>query len=232
MPDVPVHIGPAAYAAWRATTLGAITERLEHRLILEMAGDVAGQRVLDVGCGDGAFACTLARRGADVVGVDPDPEMIKVARHRAEEVAGRAAFAEGHVERLPFPDDSFDVVVAVTVLCFVGDARAAISEMVRVLRPNGRLVLGDLGRWSAWAAVRVIAGRRGSATWRAARFRTAAELRALLQGAGVCEVAARGSVFYPPIGVLARVLAGPDLALGRLTTVGAAFIAVAGTKRV
>ncbi len=48
---------------------------------------------------------------------------------------------------------------------------------------------------------------------------------------GVCEVAARGSVYYPPIGVLARVLAGPDQALGRLTTVGAAFIGVSGTKK-
>lgn len=137
---MPVHIGPAAYAAWRATALGAITERLEHRLILEMAGDVAGQRVLDVGCGDGALACTLARRGADVVGVDPDPEMVEAANRRAVALANHAEFAEGHVERLPFPDDSFDVVVAVTVLCFVGDASAAISEMVRVLRPNGRLV--------------------------------------------------------------------------------------------
>lgn len=228
---MPVHIGPAAYAAWRATSLGTITERLEHRLILEMAGGVAGQRVLDVGCGDGALACTLARHGAEVVGVDADPAMLEAARRRADEGAGHAEFAEGHAERLSFPDDSFDVVVAVTVLCFVGDASGAISEMVRVLRPNGRLVLGDLGRWSAWTAVRVVAGWRGSAIWRSARFRTAAELRVLLQGAGVHEVTTRGSIYYPPVGAVARVLARPDPALGRLTTVGAAFIAVSGTKR-
>ncbi len=105
LPDgsgVLVHIGPAAYATWRATSLGAITERLEHRLILEMAGGVAGQRVLDVGCGDGALACTLARRGAEVVGVDPDPVMLEAARRRAVEYAIHAEFAEGHAECLPF----------------------------------------------------------------------------------------------------------------------------------
>lgn len=54
----------------------------------------------------------------------------------------------GDLNVLPFADLSFDLVTAITVLCFVPDARRAAAEMVRVLRPGGRLVLGELGWYS------------------------------------------------------------------------------------
>ncbi len=98
--------------------------------------------------------------------------------------------------------------------------------MARVLRPGGRLVLGELGRWSLWAMIRRLRGWFGSATWTAARFRTASELRALVEQAGLSVTTICGAVFYPPIGRLARTLAPFDPWLGRLTTIGAAFIAL------
>jgi SAM-dependent methyltransferase len=82
-PDAPAAIGPQAYVRWRATPLGAITEAMEQRLILDLMSDVAGARVLDAGCGDGALACAVASRGAVVSGVDPDPAMLAAARARA-----------------------------------------------------------------------------------------------------------------------------------------------------
>jgi ubiquinone/menaquinone biosynthesis C-methylase UbiE len=103
-------IGPEPYAAWRATSLGAITEAIEHRLILDMVGEIAGTHVLDAGCGDGALVCAMASRGAKATGVDPDPAMLAAARSRAATEGVRAAFLEVRVERLPFPDASFDVV--------------------------------------------------------------------------------------------------------------------------
>ncbi len=224
--DPPTTIGPEAYTTWRATSLGALTETIEQRLILELMGELRGARFLDAGCGDGALVCMAASRGAEATGVDPDRAMLATARSRARKLVLQANFLEGRVERLPFPDATFDVVAAITVLCFVSDANGAVREMVRVLRPGGHLLLGELGRWSLWAARRRVCGWFGSATWKAARFRTASELRALAERAGLSVMAVRGSVFYPPIGIVACIIAPLDDWLGRLTTFGAAFIAL------
>jgi ubiquinone/menaquinone biosynthesis C-methylase UbiE len=226
MTTAPTKIGPRVYNSWRMTSLGAVTEAIEQRLILDLMGSLKGARILDAGCGDGALVCAAALRGAIATGVDPDPVMLAAARTRAEEQGIKVAFLEGRVERLPFPDASFDVVAAITVLCFVADASGAVREMARVLRPGGRLVLGELGRWSLWAMIRHLRGWFGSATWTAARFRTAGELRALAEQAGLSVTTICGAVFYPPIGRLARTLAPLDPRLGRLTTIGAAFIAL------
>lgn len=229
-PDETVSIGPAPYAAWRATTLGAVTEAIEQRLILDLMGEVAGREVLDVGCGDGTLACAIAARGARPTGIDPDPAMLAAARSRAAMAGQRAIFLEGHVERLPFPDASFDVVTAITVLCFVADAAGAVRELARTVRPGGRVVIGELGRLSLWAAIRRLRGWLGSATWKAAHFHTAAELRALAEQAGLSVAVVRGAVYYPPAGALARALAPVDPWLGRLATFGAAFIALAADR--
>jgi len=228
--DAPTAIGPEAYASWRATPLGAITERIEQRLILDLMSDLAGRRVLDAGCGDGVLICAAASRGAVATGIDPDPAMLAAARSRAREAACGATFVEGRIEQLPFHEASFDLVAAITVLCFVPDALGAVREMARVLRPGGRLVLGELGRWSGWAAIRRVRGWLGSSTWATARFRTAAELCLLAEQAGLSVSAIRGGVYYPPVGMLARTLASLDSRLSGLRTLDAAFVAV-GAER-
>ncbi len=222
----PGQIGPKVYEAWRATLLGRITEAIEQHLIFELMGELHNARVLDVGCGDGALVCAAASRGADATGLDPDPAMLAAARMRARGAHVQAAFVDGRIEQIPFGDASFDIVVAVTVLCFLADASGAVREMARVLRPGGRLVLGELGRWSFWAMMRRVRGWLGAATWKAARFRTADELRTLAESAGLSVTVIRGAVFYPPVGELARILAPLDPWLGRVTTFGATFVAL------
>jgi ubiquinone/menaquinone biosynthesis C-methylase UbiE len=210
-----VALSPRAYAAWRSTTQ---TERLELRTILDLMGELAGARLLDVGCGDGPLALAAAARGAEVVGVDADPAMLGAARIRARSDGVCAT------EKLPFADGAFDAVAAITVLCFISDAAGAIREIARVLKPGGRLVIGELGRVNAWAAIRRVRGCFSSALWRAARFRSAAELCALAEHAGLTVVSVRGAIFYPPAGICARLMASLDPWLGRLTILGAAFI--------
>ncbi len=219
-----------SYARWRSSRLGGITDRLEQRLLLELLGSVAGKTLLDVGCGDGALAAVLTRRGARVTGLDPDHGALAAARRRLQQATLPLQLVDGRAEALPFHNDAFDIVVAVTSLCFVGDAGQAIAEMARVVKPGGRLVIGDLGRWSSWAMRRRLRGWLGDPTWRAALFRTAAELRKLVEAAGMTVIEVRGAVYYPPFSAAAQLLASADPWLGRMTTFGAAFIAMCAEK--
>jgi SAM-dependent methyltransferase len=222
------QFGPDVYATWRRSSLGEITEALELRLILRLAGPLQGKAVLDVGCGDGTLALIAARHGAArVVGCDPDPRMIARATARG---AADIGFAVARSQALPFADGSFDVVTCITVLAFVPDAAGAIGEMARVLRPGGRLVIGDLGPWSYWAARRRVRGWLGAALWRGARFRSAGALAAMARRAGLTVDAINGAIFYPPWTAVARLMAPLDPALGAVTTLGAAFVSVMATK--
>lgn len=219
-----------SYLHWRSSRLGLITDGLEQALLLELLGPLADQMLLDIGCGDGALSAVLARRGARVTGLDADAAMVAAARRLAEREAVPLMLLKGKGETLPFRPDAFDVVLAVASLCFIQDATQAIAEMARVLKPGGKLVIGDLGRWSLWAIQRRIRGRLGNPVWRAATFRTAAELRSSIEAAGLEVTAVRGAAYYPPSALAARLLAPADSWLGRASTFGAAFIAVAARK--
>jgi len=219
-----------SYASWRASTLGRITDGLEVGLIFDLLGDVKGLDVLDVGCGDGALMAELSRRGATVSGVDPDARAVTAARRRADTEGHSYTVLAGRAEALPFADASFDCVVAIAVLCFVERPEIALAEMNRVLRPGGRLVLGELGKWSIWAAIRRIKGWSGSRTWRAARFRTSRELRRLVASQRLELRRIEGAIFYPPFARAARLMAPIDGWLGRRGIAGAAFIALWAQK--
>jgi SAM-dependent methyltransferase len=225
------EVGPDVYSQWRASTLGGITESLERSLILELAGPLAGRRVLDVGCGDGALASAFRRAGAAfAAGCDPDPRMIAQATARAAAARNRMAFLRGRAENLPFRDRSFDIVTAVTVLSFVEERARAVQEMARVLKPGGRVVIGDLGSWSTWAASRRVRAWMGDRFWRDARFTTSHELRALVSAAGLRVDGVRGAIYFPRCAAAARAMAPLDPVLGNLTTFGAAFVAVCASR--
>ena len=129
--------------------------------VFDALGDVAGRRVLDLGCGKGRFSRHLRRAGANVVGLDPSPAMLAGAVGLSRIQASAA--------RLPLADGGFDAVIAVEVFEHLADIDAALGEIHRVLRPGGLIVVVDKNRlslnasrpWLPNAVVKAIDERRG-----------------------------------------------------------------------
>lgn len=105
--------------------------------VVEAAGVGAGDRVLDVACGNGNAAALAAARGAQVFGLDAAPRLIDVARARVPE----GEFVVGDACALPYEDASFDAVVSVFGVMFAAPAADAVAELLRVVRPGGRIVV-------------------------------------------------------------------------------------------
>jgi trans-aconitate methyltransferase len=126
--------------------------------VLEWLNARVGEKILDLGCGDGQLTQKLVAAGADVAGVDASPQMVEAARAR-----GIAAQA-GRAEELPFADAGFDAVFSNAALHWVRGQDEMMAEVRRVLRPGGRFV-AEMGGHGNIAAIRValtaVLGRHG-----------------------------------------------------------------------
>ena len=121
------HFVPALFQPWA-------------EVVADAAQVVPGQHVLDVACGTGVLACAAARRvgaAGRVTGLDPNADMLAVARRKPADVE----WLDGRAEAIPLPTGSFDAVVSQFGLMFFEDRGAALREMMRVLRPGGRLAV-------------------------------------------------------------------------------------------
>lgn len=126
-----------AYSAENESNLfNAYYERPE---MLRLAGDVSGRRILDAGCGSGPLSAALSDGGAVVTGLDSSAAMIDLARQRLGDDADLYVADLG--APLPFADAEFDDVVASLVLHYLEDWSGPLSELRRVLKPGGRLLV-------------------------------------------------------------------------------------------
>lgn len=125
-----------AYSAENENSL--VNAFYERPAMLALAGEVAGRRILDAGCGSGPLTAALRDRGAVVTGVDASAGMLALARRRLGEHA--ALHVVDLRDRLPFADGAFDDVVASLVLHYLEDWGPTLAELRRVLGPGGRLI--------------------------------------------------------------------------------------------
>ena len=126
----------------------------------------AGQRVLDVACGTGVVAVTAARAGAIVTALDLTPELLVRARENSKIAEVNVDWHEGDVEKLPFENAAFDVVLSQYGHMFAPRPEIAVAEMLRVLKPGGTIAFST-GRQTCssaecleWSAVTCLRLRR------------------------------------------------------------------------
>jgi SAM-dependent methyltransferase len=104
---------------------------------------LSGDRLLDIGCGNGSYTVRLAQHFAEVDAIDVEPDRLAdvVQGIQADDLSARIHVERMSAERLSFPDATFDAVTAIEVLEHVPDLEACLAEVHRVLKPGGRLLL-------------------------------------------------------------------------------------------
>jgi SAM-dependent methyltransferase len=180
---------------WLQTPAGRYIDGRQKSLILDLIAPRGGERVLDVGCGTGDHLLLFRRKGCDVTGIDPSPDMLKLA---GEKLGSRADFHPGCAEDLPFSDNEFDIVTLITSLEFTDNPEAAISEAIRVCR--GRVFLGVLNKYSCLGLCRGVKGVSRPLIYNHARFFHVGELNAMIRS-NLQGIRTRwGSVVFLPYG--------------------------------
>jgi ubiquinone/menaquinone biosynthesis C-methylase UbiE len=152
--------------------------------------DDVGRPRLEVGVGTGRFAQALGIEH----GVDPSGAMLEYAERRGVNTIQAAG------ESLPYEDGTFAAALMVFTLCFVESPEEVLSEIKRVLRPGGALIVGIIPANTAWSDTYVRQGKEGNPFYAEAHFYSVAELRSLLKSAGFLIERARSALLLPPDG--------------------------------
>ena len=187
------------YDSWYQTPLGARSDALEKDAVFYLAEAGPGEYALDVSCGTGNYALALAGRGVRVAALDASAQMLQIARSKAARQGLSIDFRLGTAEDMPFANDSFDLVTAVLLLEFAPSPQKVLSEMLRVLKPAGRLVIGVLGSHSLWAATRRAKSLFVSSIWSGATFFSPRSMRDLLREAGAHSFRWKSAIYFPPV---------------------------------
>jgi len=198
-------------------------KRLEHRLYLRQFEACLkrelrpGSRVLDAGGGVGRFSSELLRKGYEVVLVDASERALRIAlRHFVERGFRNYSLVLGDVRNLAaFPDDSFDAVIAMELLCYCTRPEDALREIMRVVVPGGYMIFSVEGKYGSLLTDSKIGLGQFEAVWRNnvlhrehdvfVRYHTEDEFRTFLESNGVSVLETRGS-HYVPDGIFHRFL--------------------------
>ena len=178
------------YDEWYKTNTGQYVDKVEKWLVFSMMKMKSG-KALDLGCGTGNYTLELKKRGFDVIGLDASEGMLKIARSKGLNCI------KGDAYSLPFPDESFDLVLSVTMFEFIHEPEKVLVEIHRVLKPGGEVVIGTMNGRSAWFLFKRLKSLFVETAYRYARFYTPKELEGLVRKAGFNNVESAGVIFFP-----------------------------------
>ncbi|NQU18039.1 MAG: class I SAM-dependent methyltransferase [Candidatus Saganbacteria bacterium] len=161
------------YEAWYTTPKGKFVDTLEKEVIAGLCNVYRGDKVLEIGCGTGHFSAYFKELGAKVTALDTSPDMLYAAKEQYSNL--QINFKASDAYKLPFANNSFDLVAMITVLEFITNPKQALKEAFRVSK--GKVFLGILNRNSLLAWKRK---RNGKTVWQEAYFYTLKDMIELL----------------------------------------------------
>ncbi|MEJ7698885.1 MAG: class I SAM-dependent methyltransferase [Pyrinomonadaceae bacterium] len=144
-PDALVKTGDVDHADWNYKPLLGAISRARYHLVKQLLGERRAGRLLEIGYGSGVFLPELAGCADEIYGVDIHDKQAQVAEKLAE-FNIRAELVSGGAEKMPWEDDFFDIVIAVSALEFVADLDAVCIEVNRILKPTGSFVVVTPGQ--------------------------------------------------------------------------------------
>lgn len=129
-----------SYDDYYHSDFGKIVDRAEKEIVLSLLKDIPKEEVIELGCGTGHWTNYLIKQGFKVIGIDASEAMLNMAKSKGI----NAKFLLADSENLPFTDESYKIIVSITMLEFADNQDTVIQEMYRVLKKDGWLILGFL----------------------------------------------------------------------------------------
>jgi len=176
------------YDTYYNTEIGKKVNKIEENLIAKLLKEVPKSEMLELGCGTGHWTNFFTNNGFQVTATDISNEMMNIAKTKSIQTK----FIKADSQNIPFPDNSFSVVSSITMLEFVDDQDKVLSEIYRVLKPGGWLILGCLNKFSELGK-----NKKNDTTFRDAKFLSQAELENKLKLFGKPKI--NLGVYFSPI---------------------------------
>jgi ubiquinone/menaquinone biosynthesis C-methylase UbiE len=188
------------YADWYQTERGSYVGENEYLCLTEHIGDCSGEKIIEVGCGTGFFLRKFALEAEEAVGFDLTAGMLEAGKKFAEEKDIEISFIQGNVlEGVPFEDNYFDIVYSNSMIEFFEkgkEAKEVLEEMLRLLKPGGKFVIGVLNKESTWAYKRTAELLEKDSIFSINQFYRWNEFQELMSNFG--EVKIETTLFVPP----------------------------------